>query len=134
MVIMEKESLFTCSKPHSIPLIAQNVYVLNVDMANFCGYFSSSVDSTVYQLSVVLRYLKNGRPFEQVLIFLELKIHTGEEMSDQVLQYFGENKFAIYVPCAAHSLNMVDPSAVKWQLISSIQSIYFTHFSASTSW
>ena len=131
--------------------MAQKVHAFIVDKVKSSGYFSLSVDSTsdlshINQLSVVLRYLKDGKPIECFLTFLEIKSHTGEEMANQVLQYLREacrlnfskywgqfndnaanmsgrykgmqqksletNKFAIYVPCAAHSLNMVGQSAV----------------------
>ncbi len=46
--------------------------------------------SHIDQLSVVLRYLKDGQPIERFFTFLEMKSHTGEEMANQVLQYLRE--------------------------------------------
>ncbi len=78
-----------------IQLIAQKVHALIVDEVKSSRYFSLSVDSTsdlshIDQLSVVLRYLKDGQPTKRFLIFLEMKSHTGEEMANQVLQYLRE--------------------------------------------
>ncbi|XP_038649470.1 LOW QUALITY PROTEIN: zinc finger MYM-type protein 1-like [Scyliorhinus canicula] len=159
-----------------IQLMAQKVHALIVDEVKSSGYFSLSVDSTpdlshIDQLSVVLRYLKDGQPIERFLTFLEVKSHTGEEMANQVLQYLREacrlnfskyrghsydnaanmsgrykgmqqnfletNKFAIYVPCAAHSLNLEGRSAVDCcqeavNFFSTVQLLY-TFFSASSS-
>lgn len=61
-----------------------------VDEVKSSGYFSLSADSTsdlsqIDQLSAILRYLKDGQPIERYLTFLEMKIHTGKEMANQVL-------------------------------------------------
>ncbi len=84
MKILAKEILLTCLKPLAIQLMAQNVHALIADEVKSSGYFSLSVDSTpdlshIYQLSVVLKYLKDGQPIERFLTFL-----------DQVLQYLRE--------------------------------------------
>ena len=131
--------------------MAQKVHTFIVDEVKSSSYFSLSFDSTpdlshIDQLSVVLRYLKDGKPIERFSTFLELKSHTGEDMANQVLQYLSEIckldfskcrgqsydnaanmsgrykgmqqkileiiKFAIYVPCAAHSLNLVGRSSI----------------------
>ena len=77
-----------------IQLMAQKLHALIVDEVKSSGYFSLSVDSTpdlhIDQLSVILRYLKDGQPIERFLTFLEMKSHTGEEMANQVLQYLRE--------------------------------------------
>ena len=57
--------------------MAQKVHVLIVDEVKSSCYFSLSVDSTpdlshINQLSVVLRYLKDGQPIECFLTFLEM--------------------------------------------------------------
>ena len=75
--------------------MAQQVHALIVDEVKFYGCFSLSVDSTpdlphIDQLSVVLRYLKDGLRIECFLTFLEIKSHTGEEMENQALQYLRE--------------------------------------------
>ena len=158
-----------------IEIMAKKVHAVIVDEIKFSGYFSLSVDSTpdlshVDQLSVILRYLKDGQPTERFLTFLELRSHTGEEMANQVFQYLTEicqlnfskcrgqsydnaanmsgryngmqsklleiNKFATYVPCAAHSLNLVGQCAVDCCLeavtfFSTVQLLY-TFFSASS--
>lgn len=60
-------------------------------MKSHC-YFSILADLTpdlshVDQLSVVLRYLKNGQPTKFFLMFFEMKSHTGKELVNQVLHY-----------------------------------------------
>ena len=75
--------------------MAQQVHTLIVDEVKSSGYFSLSVDSTadlshIHQLSVVLRYLKDGQPIERFLTFQEMKSHAGKEMANQVLQHLRE--------------------------------------------
>lgn len=54
------------------------------------GYYSLSVDSTpdsthMDQLSVVIRYLKDGQPVERFLTFIELETHhTRYELAKQI--------------------------------------------------
>ena len=92
MEILAKEILLTGPKPpvrNSIQLMAQKVHVLIVDEVKSSGNFSLSVDSTPDlsysdQLSVVLRYLKDGEPTELFLTFLEMKSHTVEEIKSDV--------------------------------------------------
>ena len=78
-----------------IQLMAQKIQVHIVDEVKSSSYFNLSVDSISDlshsdQLSVVLRYLKDGEPIERFLTFLEMKNHTFEEIVNQVLQYLCE--------------------------------------------
>ncbi|KAG7154647.1 putative Zinc finger MYM-type protein 1-like 9, partial [Homarus americanus] len=74
-----------------IQLVAQKVHALIVDEVKSSGYFSLSVDSTpdlshIDQLSVVLRYLKDGQPIECFLTFLEMKSHTASTSRWKILK------------------------------------------------
>uniref|UniRef100_A0A8C3HPZ8 Uncharacterized protein n=1 Tax=Chrysemys picta bellii TaxID=8478 RepID=A0A8C3HPZ8_CHRPI len=102
-----------------IGLMSDKVRLAIVDEISTAGYFSLSVDSTpdlshIEQLSIVLRYVSptDGKPA------------------------FRKNKYAIFIPCAAHSLNLVGCSAVDCcpvavRFFSTVQLLY-TFFSAST--
>ena len=90
MEILAKEILLTSCEE----LIAQKAHTLIVDKVKSSGYFSLSVDLTpdlshIDQLSVVLKYSKDGQPIEHFLTF-QMKSHAGEEMANQVLQYLCE--------------------------------------------
>ena len=99
-----------------IQLMAQMVYSIFVGEIKSSGYFSLSVDSTpdvtyqsdlsyINQLSVVLRNLKDGQPIVSFLTFMEMKIHTGEEMANQVLQYIRELCKLIFSKGSGQSYN-----------------------------
>ena len=75
--------------------MAKKVRTFIVDEVKTFSYFGLSVDSTPHlshidELSVVLRYLKDGQRSERFLTFLELKSLNGEDMANQVLQYLSE--------------------------------------------
>ena len=137
-------------------------------------YFSVSVDSTpdisnVDQLTVIIRYVQNGKAVEHFLTFLQISSHTGEQLASTLLEYLrlqqisfsdcrGQsydnasnmsgrysgmqarlkqlNPLALFVPCAAHSLNLVGGNAADSCLeavnfFGLVQKIY-TFLSAST--
>lgn len=159
-----------------IMIMAQEVHGKIISQIKDSRYYSLSVDSTpdlthMDQLSVVIRYIKDGQPVERFLTFIELETHhTGDELAKQTRQYLEEhcgldfskcrgqsydnasnmsgryngmqqkileaNPFAIYIPCAAHSLNLVGRSAVDCCLaavnfFSLVQNLY-NFFSGST--
>jgi len=157
-----------------IHLMAGKVRSTIISEISQAKYFSVSVDSTpdlshVDQLTVIIRYLWQGKPVKRFLTFLQLKNHKGETLGDNILQnlenesikfedchgqtydnasnmlgrYTGMqahlrkvNTLAFYIPCMAHSLNLVGVSAVDCcieavSFFGFVQSLY-TFFSAST--
>lgn len=52
--------------------------------------YSTADLSQIDQLSVALKYLKDGQPIELFLTFLRMKSHTGVETANQVMQCLRE--------------------------------------------
>ncbi|GBP12569.1 Zinc finger MYM-type protein 1 [Eumeta japonica] len=80
-----------------IMIMAQKVHGKIISQIKDSRYYSLSVDSTpdlthMDQLSVVIRYIKDGQPVERFLTFIELKTHhTGDKLAKQTLQYLEEH-------------------------------------------
>lgn len=140
-------------------------------------YYSVSVDSTpdlshVDQLTVIIRYVEKSshQATERFLKFLPLESHTGETLTNTLLDFLNEigvdisncrgqsydnaanmsgryngmqakikekNPLAHFIPCAAHSLNLIGTSAAECcvdavNFFGIVQKLY-NFFSASTS-
>lgn len=114
-------------------------------------YYSVSLDSTtdeshVDQLTLVLRYIENDTPVERFVTFMGNKGHRAQEMFDALIQFLREhdldirdcrgqsydnasvmsgiynglqakviemNSVATWIPCTAHSLNLVGKNAAE---------------------
>lgn len=114
-------------------------------------YYSISLDSTtdeshVDQLTLVLRYIENNAPAERFVTFMENKGHKAQEMFDALMEFLRENDLdirdcrgqsydnasamsgiynglqakvieinsvAAWIPCTAHSLNLVGKNAAE---------------------
>jgi hypothetical protein len=75
-----------------IELMAKKVRSTIVSQIRQAKYFSVSVDSTpdishVDQLTVIVRYLLQGKPVERFLTFLQMESHKAEALTDNLLQY-----------------------------------------------
>jgi len=157
-----------------IRLMAKKVHSKIISEISEAKYFSVSVDSTpdlshVDQLTVIVRYLRQGEPVERFLTFLQLENHKAETLAVNLLQYLDNesinfadcrgqtydnasdmsgryggmqayltnvNLLAFYIPCMAHSLNLVGVCAVDCckdavSFFGFVQNLY-TLFSAST--
>ncbi|KAL4132010.1 hypothetical protein QTP88_009231 [Uroleucon formosanum] len=108
-----------------IDLMSKTVLQCIVKEIKVSKYFSIIVDSTpdvtkVDQLTVAVRYIcKDGLPVERIIGFLPSVGHKAQEMELELLKLFKNldidmiNCRAEFVPCSAHSLNLVGTFAAE---------------------
>ncbi|XP_040210939.1 zinc finger MYM-type protein 1-like [Rana temporaria] len=112
-----------------------------INRVKMAKYYSVSVDSSedyshTDQLTVIFRYLEGKQPVERFVTFLPSTGHKGEEMANALLKFLNNvglsiqecrgqsydnasnmslilnlNKYAKYIPCFGHSLNLVGKDA-----------------------
>lgn len=101
-----------------------------IKQINISGYFGLSVDSTpdlshVDQLSIVMRYVKDGQPIERFLTFLEMHSHTGSGIANQALKYLSEHNISI-LKCRGQTYDNAPNMSGQYKGIQSI-SMYLVH-------
>jgi len=78
-----------------IDLMSKKVLNHIINEIKFIKYWGLIVDSTpdlshVDQLSVIFRYYLNGHIYERFVCFLQIKSHTGEQQSIDILHLLEE--------------------------------------------
>jgi len=148
-----------------IDLMSKKVLNHIINEIKFTKYWGLIVDSTpdlshVDQLSVIFRYYLNGHIYERFVCFLQIKSHTGEQQSIDILHLLEEyglnikdcraqtydnasnmsGKYsglqACLKKCVGHSLNLVGECSVNDNICSAnffylLQNLY-NFFSSST--